>query len=71
MSCIIEQPAAGGDLLNYQTFDVGRKQEGEKKKSHFISPRKYRRLRKESIHLRSTADKTLGFCAARLISYSK
>lgn len=26
VSCIIEQPAAGSDLLNYQTFDVGRKQ---------------------------------------------
>lgn len=25
MSCIIEQPAADGDLLNYQTFDVGKK----------------------------------------------
>lgn len=32
MSCIIEQPAADGDLLNYQTFDVGRKQKKRKRK---------------------------------------
>lgn len=34
MSCIIEQPAADGDLLNYQTFDVERKQSGKEKTLH-------------------------------------
>lgn len=60
---MIEQPLADGDLLNYQTFDAGRKQV-----KPFTSPTKHQSLHKESICWRSTADKTLGLCAAKLLS---